>query len=108
MPRHNVIFFLPKFIKNLLFGITDSDLEKKKNLIAKCIKLSCFTPKPYRSNSKTLWMWGMQTKEKTTIKLRGTLPKAMDFNDILTMDLKELSPEHREGGYKYILYIFTW
>lgn len=34
---------------------------------------------------------------------RGTFPKAMDFNNILNMDLKELSPEHREGGYKYIL-----
>ena len=34
---------------------------------------------------------------------QGTLPKAMDFNNILTMHLKELTPEHRTGGHKCIL-----
>ena len=38
-------------------------------------------------------------------KPQGTLPKAMDFNDIILVDLKELQPEYRKEGYKYILYI---
>ena len=29
----------------------------------------------------------------------------MDFNDILTMDLKELTSEHRTSRYKYLLYL---
>ena len=35
----------------------------------------------------------------------SNLPKAMDFRDIVTMDIKELTPEHKKGGYKYILYM---
>ena len=29
----------------------------------------------------------------------------MDFNDIISVDLKELQPEYRKNGYRYILYI---
>ena len=29
----------------------------------------------------------------------------MDFNDIISVDLKELQPEYRKEGYKCILYI---
>ena len=29
----------------------------------------------------------------------------MDFNEIISVDLKELAPEYRKEGYKYILYI---
>ena len=29
----------------------------------------------------------------------------MDFNDIISVDLKELQPEYRKEGYRYILYI---
>lgn len=29
----------------------------------------------------------------------------MDFNEIISVDLKELQPEYRKEGYKYILYI---
>ena len=29
----------------------------------------------------------------------------MDFNEIISVDLKELVPEYRKEGYKYILYI---
>ena len=28
----------------------------------------------------------------------------MDFNDIISVDLKEIQPEYRKDGYKYILY----
>ena len=35
-------------------------------------------------------------------KPHGTLPKAMDFNDIISVDLKELQPEYRKEGYRYI------
>ena len=38
-------------------------------------------------------------------KPHGILPKAMDFNDIISVDLKELQPEYRKNGFKYILYI---
>ena len=39
-------------------------------------------------------------------KPHGTLPKAMDFNYIISVDMKELQPEYRKDGYKYIIYIF--
>ena len=38
-------------------------------------------------------------------KQHGTLPKDMDYNDIISVDLKELQPEYRKNGFKYILYI---
>ena len=44
-------------------------------------------------------------KRVRAAKPQGTLPKAMDFNDIISVDLKELQPEYRKEGYKYILYI---
>ena len=45
------------------------------------------------------------TDKKITSLSQGTLPKALDFNSILTMDLKELTPDHKTSGYKYILYM---
>ena len=51
--KKNMYFFLPKFIKNFLFRCNGL---KKKYIITKCLKLSCFTPKPYGFNSKTLWI----------------------------------------------------
>ena len=36
-------------------------------------------------------------------KTHGTLPKAMD--DIISVDMKELQPEYRKKGFRYILYI---
>ena len=51
-------------------------------------------------------MRGMQTYDnKAQCSPKATLPKATDFSDILTMDLKELTPGHKEGGYRYILYV---
>ena len=48
----------------------------------------------------------MQTYDnKAQCSPKATLPKATDFSDILTMDLKELTPGHKEGGYRYILYV---
>ena len=44
-------------------------------------------------------------KRSRSAKPHGTLPKAMDFNDIISVDLKELQPEYRKNGYRYILYI---
>ena len=44
-------------------------------------------------------------KRVRSAKPHGTLPKAMDFNDIISVDLKELQPEYRKEGYKYILYM---
>ena len=44
-------------------------------------------------------------KRVRSAKPHGTLPKAMDFNDIISVDLKELQPEYRKEGYRYILYI---
>ena len=38
-------------------------------------------------------------------KPQSTLSKAMDFNKIISVDLKELHPEYRKYGYKFILYI---
>ena len=43
-------------------------------------------------------------KRVRSTKPHGTLPKAMDFNDIISVDLKEIQPEYRKDGYKYILY----
>ena len=44
-------------------------------------------------------------KHFRSTKPHCTLPKAMDFNYIISVDLKELQPEYRKDGYKYILYI---
>ena len=44
-------------------------------------------------------------KRVRSAKPHGTLPKAMDFNDIISVDLKELQPEYRKEGFKYILYM---
>ena len=44
-------------------------------------------------------------KRPPSTKPHGTLPKALDFNDIISVDLKELQPEYRKNGYRYILYI---
>ena len=44
-------------------------------------------------------------KRVRSTKPHCTLPKAMDFNDVISVDLKELQPEYRKDGYKYILYI---
>ena len=38
-------------------------------------------------------------------KQQSTLPRTMDFNEIISVDLKGLAPEYRKEGYKYILYI---
>ena len=38
----------------------------KINIITKCLKLSCFTPKPYGSNSKTLWIQLQELKDLLT------------------------------------------
>ena len=46
-----------------------------------------------------------RTKRRRPAHPQGTLTKVMDFNDILTMDLKELIPVHSTGWYKYILYM---
>ena len=46
-----------------------------------------------------------QPKHVPLAKPHSTLPKAMDFNDIISVVLKELQPEYRKDGYKYILYI---
>ena len=43
-------------------------------------------------------------KRSRSAKPHGTLPKAMDFNAIISVDLKELKPEYRKNGYRYILY----
>ena len=40
-------------------------------------------------------------KHSRSAKPHGTLPKAIDFNDIISVDLKE----YRKEGYRYILYI---
>ena len=49
----------------------------------------------------------IQTHSKRTrsAKPHCTLPKAMDFNDIISVDLKELQPEYRKNDFKYIVYI---
>ena len=44
-------------------------------------------------------------KQSRSAKPHGTLPKAMDFKDIISVDLKELQPEYRKNGYRYIFYI---
>ena len=44
-------------------------------------------------------------KRTRLAKPHGTLSKAMDFNDIISVDLKELQPEYKKNGFKYILYI---
>ena len=44
-------------------------------------------------------------KRSQSAKPHGTLPKAMNFNNIISVDLKELQPEYRKNGYRYILYI---
>ena len=46
-----------------------------------------------------------QPKRARSSKPHSTLPKAMDFNEIISVDLKELHPEYRKDRYKYILYI---
>ena len=43
-------------------------------------------------------------KRVRSAKPHGTLPKAMDFNDIISVDLKELQLEYRKIDFKYILY----
>ena len=43
-------------------------------------------------------------KRTWSAKPHGTLPKAMDFNDIISVDLKELQPEYRKNSFN-ILYI---
>ena len=43
-------------------------------------------------------------KRPGSAKPHCTLPKAMDFNNIISVDLKELQPEYRKNGYRYILY----
>ena len=40
-----IYLFYPNSLKTFYFGI---------NVITKCLELSCFTPKPLGSNSKTL------------------------------------------------------
>ena len=56
-----------------------------KDVVAKC--LSC------------------QPKHVWSSKPQSTLPRDMDFNEIISVDLKELAPKYRKEGYKYILYI---
>ena len=46
-----------------------------------------------------------QPKCVRSSKPHSTLPKAMDFNEIISVDLKELHLEYRKDSYKYILYI---
>ena len=50
-------------------------------------------------------MYKLPTETCSVIQTTHTLPKAMDFNEIISVDLKELHPEYRKDGYKYILYI---
>ena len=46
-----------------------------------------------------------QPKHVLSSKPHSTPPKAMDFNKNISVDLKELHPEYRKDGYKYIIYI---
>ena len=46
-----------------------------------------------------------QPKRIQSAKPQSTLPRAMDFNEIISVDLKELHPEYRKDGYIYKLYI---
>ena len=54
--QKNIIYFYKKSLKMFYCGVTESEFEEKNNIIKKCSELSCFTPEPLGSNSKSFWI----------------------------------------------------